>query len=163
MVNYLRHVKNDYKSVAIDTRNDIRARPFRATLIGSCLVAAAYCARRNPTRDDFVDQLIDSNNRLSRVTSTTLNANSYEHIHSLFTLHNQKLLRYQSLGLFSVIYRADETEGVDLFEANCKYLRPTFRSYFTSRIVDIGFLGQFQRMRRQMIDYDVNEAEWKAQ
>ena len=156
---YLHNIYLDYKAVFMETRQDIRNRPLRSTIIGGILVGLGYLMRHNPSEDDFLMQLVQCNNKLLRVQESSRNPTSYQHIEQLATLNDQKILRHQSLGFFSVIYRADFSRENDLYMAQCKFLRPSLKSYFTERIVDVGILDEFQLMKNKMIDYDVSP-EW---
>ena len=161
--NYIRNVYLDYRSVFLDTCQDARDRPLRAGIIGSSLLGLLYLGKHNPSEENFVEQMIEYNNNISRVPESILNKRSSRHIDEVFTLFDQKLLRHQSLGIFSVIYRVDHAPDTDLFMAQCKYIRPTWKSYLTERIVDVGILDIYQWMRYNMIDYDVNTNEWDDQ
>ncbi|OTF79340.1 hypothetical protein BLA29_005466 [Euroglyphus maynei] len=126
-INYLRNVGNDYKNVYLETLQDIRKRPLKATIIGSILLSGGYCIVHNPTFDDFQMQLIDSNNCISRVPQSICNQKSRQYVHHLFCMNNKQILRYQS------------------FE---------WRTFFTERIIDVGFLGRFHYLEHKMKDYD---------
>lgn len=162
MVNYVKNVCFDYKSVYLDTKQDVRDRPLKAFLVGLGLLFSGYSIKHNPNYDSFESQLVDYNNQLSRVPSPILNDVSSEHISTVFMLHNQRVLRLQSFGLFSILYRDDHSFGADVYFAQCDYLKPTWKSYFTSRIVDIGFLDTFWIMRHKMKDYDIRQEEWTS-
>lgn len=155
-VKYLRNVAHDYKSVYLETRQDMRDRPLRATVIGSALLGLAYLAHHNPTEEEFIGQLVTANNQLARVPPPLRNPVAYGHVYEVAKLQDERLLRHQSLGFLSVIYREDNSPETANFAAQCKYLRPSFRSYLTERIVDVGVLGQYRMLKHRMTDYDVS-------
>lgn len=158
--NYVQNVYLDYKTVYFDTIQDIRQRPFRASLIGGFLASIFYSMKHNPTYDDFQIQLIKSNNKLSRVPESIRNRSSCDYIHEIFQKNNKQLLRHRSFGIFSVVYSADYSISNDLFQFQCKYLKPSWKDTITERLVDIGFLDTFWYMNYKMIDYDISE-DWK--
>jgi hypothetical protein len=159
-VDYLKLVFNDYKQVLTDARNDARDRPLRASIIGSIIGLLGYCVARNPDEWDFRQQLIESQNNLSTVPKSTINRSSCDHVLELSQLLNEKLVSYQSLGLFSVLYLRDFSPNCCLFYNQCQYLRPKLYTYLWQRILDIGFVGKFRVLDNKMIDYDINYNEW---
>jgi len=159
-VDYLQLVYNDYKQVLIDTRNEARDRPLKASIIGSFLSLMAYCALKNPNEDDFRQQLIDSQNNLSTVPKSITRRTSCDHVLELSQLCNEKLVRYQSFGFFSILYLIDCSPNCCLFSNQCQYLKPKLKSYFFDRFIDIGFVGKFRFLDYYMIDYDINQNEW---
>ncbi|XP_075589600.1 uncharacterized protein LOC124496283 [Dermatophagoides farinae] len=132
-INYLRNVGNDYKNVYLETIQDIRKRPLKASIIGAILISGGYCIQHNPSFDDFQTQLIDSNNRLSRVPQSIRNQTSCQYVHRLFRMNDKQLLRHQS------------------FE---------WRTTLSQRIIDIGFIDRFHFLYHKMNDYDVNHKEF---
>lgn len=157
---YWKNIFIDYKMVFEETIQDMRNRPVRASIIGAILVSMGYAAKHNPKESDYVDQLIETNNKLARVPEVLRRKPAYEYIDGVLDLYDKGFLRHQSLGLFSVIYVANYNRGNELFQAQCDYLKPSWRSYITERIVDVGFLDQFHWMQRQMVDYDISETEY---
>lgn len=159
-LSYLKNVFNDYKMVYLDTIQDIRDRPVRAGVIGYILLSSAYLMKHNPNENDYVDQLIDSSNKLSRVPETTRKNVSYEYLRQIYDYNNQKVLRYQSFGLFTVVYRVNYGPELDLYQAQCNYLKPSWRTLFTERIIDVGILNRFHWMEHMLQDYDINDEEF---
>lgn len=155
-VKYLGNVAHDYKSVYLDTRQDMRNRPLRATVIGGVLLTLGYLMRTNPGEEEFIGQLVTSNNALARVPENLRNPDAYEQVYEVAKLRDEKLLRHQSLGFFSLIYREDNPPETSNFSAQCKYLRPSFKSYLTERIVDVGILNEYRLLKHKMIDYDIS-------
>ena len=159
-VEYLKQVAIDYKQVVIDTVQECRNRPLKASAYGSLLGFVGYCMATNPNEHDLREQLLESQNNLSSVPPTLQNRNSCEYVLTLSELKNQKLLNYQSFGLFSVLYLTDWPKECCLYLNQCQYLRPKFISY-VDRIVDIGFVNKFRLLDTRMTDYDVNDNEWQ--
>lgn len=156
--NYMKHVASDYKAVFLEAKQNARNRPVKATIIGGILCGLGYLMRHNPNEEDFLGQLVEHNNKLTRVPPPLRNPVAFEHIYELAKMNDERILRHQSLGFFSVIYRHNNSSDTDLFSAQCKYLRPSWKSYLTERIVDIGILNEYQLMKYKMTDYDVSPA-----
>jgi hypothetical protein len=49
-----------------------------------------------------------------------------------------------------------------VYKATCSYLKPKYLT-FHERIVDVGFVGKWWKLQEYMIDYDINDEEWKEQ
>ena len=73
-------------------------------------------------------------------------------------LDREGRLGHQSFFLFSVVYSAHV--NTDLCEFSKTYLSPRWSEYL-DRIVDVGCLGKWYYMDNAMLDYDINEDEWK--
>ena len=159
-VEYLKQVAIDYKQVFVDTYKESRDRPLKASVYGSLLAFVGYCMATNPDEHDLEEQLLESQNNLSSVPQSIQNKNSCDYVLTLNELKNQRILNYQSLGLFSVLYLSDWPKNCCLYVNQCQYLKPKFSSYF-DRIVDIGFVNKFRLLDTKMTDYDVNDNEWQ--
>lgn len=156
-IDYLIQVKNDYKQVLIDTLTECKDRPIKASAYGTGLALIGYCLATNPDERDFEQQLSESQNNLASVPKNLQNPSSCDFVLTLNDLNNQKVLNYQSLGLFSVMYVTDWPKHCALFPNHCNYLKPRVKSYFYDRIIDIGFVHKFRILDNKMVDYDVNE------
>ena len=53
--------------------------------------------------------------------------------------------------------------NVGLFEAQCDYMKPTYREIIEERLIDIGISGNWKISEKIMKDYDVNIDEWNQQ
>ncbi|KPM11196.1 hypothetical protein QR98_0097660 [Sarcoptes scabiei] len=149
-INYLRNVFLDYKSVYLETVKDIKDRPFKASVIFGIISGGFYCIYDNPDEEEYQVNLIDANNRISRVADAIRNKKSCFYVHEIFQLHNQHLLRYQSF---------EFPPELQLYQTQCRYLRPRWRIDFNN-FIDIGFLGQYWLIENKMKEYDINEDEW---
>ncbi|XP_054163010.1 uncharacterized protein LOC128960879 [Oppia nitens] len=159
---YLKNVVNDYKQVMIDTKDECRHRPLKASVYVSLMSAFGYCMATNPNEKDLTQQLVECHNLLSAVPKSITNTNSCDFVLYLNQLVNEKLLIHQSFGFFSVLYLSDYPEDCCLYENQCPYLRSTIKSYIFDRIVDIGLIGKYRLLDTKMIDYDINPLEWQT-
>ena len=73
-------------------------------------------------------------------------------------LDRDGVLAHRSFIIFSIIYRMHVNS--ELREFGATYLRPRWVEYL-DRIVDVGWLGRWYYMEEAMVDYDINEDEWK--
>ena len=73
-------------------------------------------------------------------------------------LDREGRLAYRSFLLFSVVYSAHENS--ELREFSKTFLAPRWLEYL-DRVVDVGVLGRWHYLENAMLDYDVNEDEWK--
>lgn len=155
------NILNDYKMVAQETLQDINQDSLKATVYISSLFAAGILYKSNPTERDLRSDLLEYSHQISLVGAAIRNKKSDEFIDFLRMAQRQDRLHYTSLGLFSLVWVNDTSEGLDLYDANCKHVRlPWYRWY--KKVVDIGILGKFQKTSGLMVDYDINEDEWKS-
>jgi hypothetical protein len=70
------------------------------------------------------------------------------------------VLRHQSLGVFSVMWNDKENEETGVFSTNCQYIKPRWTEIVRDRIVDVGFVGQWWLLEKNMRDFDINPSEW---
>ncbi|RWS16546.1 uncharacterized protein B4U79_06472 [Dinothrombium tinctorium] len=159
--NFWRQLIDDYKTVATDVIEEVKAKPAKACLVASSLCFIGYCVNTNPDHVSFTNQLLESNNELALTSSSIRNVGSYEHVMSLNECVNKRVLRLFNCGLFSFIWRDDYSANCDLYRFHCSYLKPSIVDILKKRIVDVGFLGSWRVLKYKMIDFDVNEDEWK--
>jgi len=76
-------------------------------------------------------------------------------------LFNENRIRYVSLGILSLYWKADESSDVALPRATVPFLQPAWLTWH-QRIVEISFWGRFWNLEREHKDYDVNPSEWET-
>ena len=156
-------VLRDYRSVGVDTLKSMRRRPLKASIyIGSCagLFALNVAA---PDEISFHHFLRLYANDIALVGSAIRSPDADNHISRLRQLDINDQLRYQKVGLFSVVWRDDFAARVDLFDKNCNYLKqPDWLHpvrFLRERIEDFGICRHWLMLDRCMRDYDVNSNE----
>ena len=113
----------------------------------------------NPSTDDFSNQLKDHMNEFMMVGPPIRNPTCEEYLQKLASYTNAGLLKRFSFVFFSIMWVDDYAKEVDLFEAQCKYLRVSWLEW-RHRVVDVGLLGRWWMLDRNMKDYDINHQEW---
>ncbi|KAI1292890.1 hypothetical protein HDE_06773 [Halotydeus destructor] len=157
---YLRLVSNDYKSVALETVEDCKDRPFRAAAYGSGLMFLVYAYRTCPNEQSFREQLISTYTDMGLVNATVRNPSTYQHVCHINELINERTLKIINFGFFALMFRKDYNDHCSLYAAQCEYLKPSYYQYVTQRIVDVGFLHEWRMLNMKLKDYDVNPVEW---
>lgn len=135
-------------------------RPLKTSLYASLLGSAWVCFSTKPDRSLFEAALLERSNQLALLSPWVRSATADGHVQSLMKLRNEGRLRCASLGLLSVIYRADFDRDVTLYEARCSNLSTPWRE-LPQRVLDVGFTGCWWILDSKMKDYDVNEEEFK--
>lgn len=153
-------VYNDYQGVLVEAAKDCRNRPLKASVYFSGLGFLFYAYKTNPDENSFRQQLVQSITEMGLVHPDVRNPASYDHVCHLNQLDSERVLKPLSLCFFSVIFRQDYDPKCGLYNARCGYLSPTYISYLTERVVDIGVLGHWRILRHKLADYDVNPSEW---
>ncbi|ELV14040.1 Histone-arginine methyltransferase CARM1 [Tupaia chinensis] len=75
------------------------------------------------------------------------------------TEHQLGRLRHVNLGFCSIVYEAPYDAETSLYQARCHYLQPRWTD-FPGRILDVGFVGCWWKLRTQMQDCDINDDEF---
>lgn len=150
----------DYKGVVVDTIQDSKNRPLKASIYGSAVGFLVYAGFTNPDEQSFRQHLISSYNEMGLVHASVRNPPAYEHICHLNQLDSERVLKPLSLGFVSFVFREDYNAKCGLYASQCEFLQPTYLSYLTERIVDVGFLGKWWIIEKKIKDYDVNPSEW---
>lgn len=129
--------------------------PVRSSVYGSIALFAYTCYKTNPNYNLFTDRMRYSQNLVSLVYPESQNPNAIKHLSYLEKCRNEDTIRITSLALFSIIWVHDFSSKLSTADAQCKYLQPEL-STFKERIIDVGFMGKWWNIEKQMKDYDVN-------
>lgn len=159
-IQYWKNVYRDYKSVAVDVVNDMKNNPGKSSLKLLGLGSLGFCAYINPTENDYINELLENQLRLVMVPESIRNKRSEEYIHNVQTFQNSSVLRYQSFGIFSIVYNGEYAQALEVYKKQCDYLHPSYLTFFKEKVVDIGFLNYWYFLNKAMEDYDVNPDEW---
>ncbi|KAK1157596.1 mitochondrial import inner membrane translocase subunit Tim29-like [Acipenser oxyrinchus oxyrinchus] len=149
----------DYKEACRDVFAGARERPGKAALYLSLLGGAGAFCHWNPSEASFESSLLEASNTLLLLSPWIRSGDSDGHVQGLTKLRNQGRLRYQSLGLLSLVYEAPFHPDSSLYEARCQSLRPRWL-HFPSRVLDLGFCRRWWILERKMRDFDINEQEF---
>ncbi|XP_014448326.1 mitochondrial import inner membrane translocase subunit Tim29 [Tupaia chinensis] len=89
----------------------------------------------------------------------TRNRDSEAFVQRLLWLRGGGRLRHVNLGFCSIVYEAPYDAETSLYQARCHYLQPRWTD-FPGRILDVGFVGCWWKLRTQMQDCDINDDEF---
>ena len=156
---YFKNIYNDYKAVAIDTKDDIKNYPIKATAYIFSICSGVGLVWTNPSYEEFSNRLKQHMNELMTVGQPIRNPYCDEYMQQLAKNKNAGLLKRFSLGFVSFMWVDNYADDVDLYEAQCKYLKVSWLEW-KHRIVDVGVLGKWWQLDQHMKDYDINPDEW---
>ncbi|XP_044038029.1 mitochondrial import inner membrane translocase subunit Tim29 [Siniperca chuatsi] len=157
---WCRSLVSDYKEACREMVVGAWKRPVKASVYVTLLGGAWACFHTNPDQSSFEAALLERSNQLGLLSPWIRNATSDGHVQSLVKLRNKGQLRHASLGLLSLVYRADYDPDTTLYEAQCSNLSVPWRELL-QRMLDVGFIGHWWILDSKMKDYDVNEEEFK--
>ncbi|ESO89105.1 hypothetical protein LOTGIDRAFT_106249 [Lottia gigantea] len=158
--NYFYNIYGDYKAAFLDTLQDIKDKPLKASFYFSLLGTGAVFYKLNPTEASFKELIIENANDLALVGEPIRSKTSDKFMENVIHKFNDGYLRYQNVGLFSIIYKTEYNKGLKLFNAQCKYAKPHWTEFHKS-ILDVGVLGRWIYIDKAMENYDINEDEWR--
>ena len=145
--------------VAVETMEDMKARPIKSAIYLSILGTGFYFTKQNPSESTFHRQLVDYNNELLLLGDAIRNPRSDHHVETVTRWHNQGRLRRFTFIVFSVMWLDNFDRCVDVYEARAPSLKVRWRD-MPSRVVDVGVLGRWWWLDDAMLDYDINPEEW---
>ncbi|KAM9346582.1 mitochondrial import inner membrane translocase subunit Tim29 [Symphorus nematophorus] len=157
---WCRSLATDYKEACREMVVGAWERPLKASAYAALLGGAWACFHTKPDQSSFEADLLERSGQLGLLSPWIRNATSDGHVQSLVKLRNEGRLRHVSLGLLSLVYRADYDPDVTLYEAQCSNLSVPWRE-LPQRMLDVGFVGRWWILDLKMKDYDVNEDEFK--
>lgn len=160
IINFWTSLLRDYGDVFKEAYEEGKAKPLKSAMYLCLFGAIGYAVWSNPTEADFYNEYLEDRAMIAGLGSPIRNPKSEEYLLDLGKLMVKGELRYQSLGLFSVVWKHDEDKSVGIFDATCPYVKPILTE-FRERFLDIGFAGRWWVLSRSMIEYDVNEREWE--
>lgn len=150
----------DYKEACRETVVGAWERPLKAGVYLSLLGGAWACVHTNPDEGSFEASMTEMANQLGLLSPWIRNGLSDGHVQKLTKIHSQGCLRYVSLGVVSLTYRADYDPDSSLYEARCSALSVPWRE-LPDRLLDVGFAGHWWVLEAKMKDYDVNDEEFR--
>lgn len=156
---YFKLIAYDYREVAIETGQSMKARPIRSGLILSSLGGWIYLTKTNPSESAFHSQLVEHRLDLLLVGSPIRNPESDEHLNHIAECYNAGLLRRFTFGICSIIWLDRFDPKVDMYEARCKDMKVGWVEMF-NRVVDFGIHNRWRFLDMAMMDYDINPGEW---
>lgn len=157
---YWESVAKDYYESTMGIGTYVKENPYKSSLVTVITGCAYYCASTNPDDNSYRSRLIDSTNSMLYVPSTVRNQSTVKQLEYLEKCYNAGVVKRLNLILFSVIWIDEFNDNIQVYKANCKYLKPSIFSVH-QRAVDIGFLATWWNLEKLMVDYDVNPEEWK--
>lgn len=157
---WCRGLLSDYKEACREIVVGTWERPVKATVYVTMLGGVLACFNTKPDDSSFDAVLLQCSNQLGLLSPWIRNVAADGHVQSLVKLRNEGRLRHASLGLLSVVYRADHDPDTTLYEAQCSNLSVPWKE-LPQRILDVGFAGSWWILDSKMKNYDVNEDEFK--
>lgn len=157
--NYLYGIYGDYRTVAVETVVEMKNRPLKSFVYLGLMTTGAVLVKTNPNEQHLHVTLLEDANELMLVGDVVRNPKSDEHIQTLLKAMKDDRLRRISLGFFSFLYITQFTKGIDLYEAQCRQVKPHW-TQFHKHIVDVGVFGKWLTINKAMRDFDINPEEW---
>ena len=159
---YFKAILDDYKNVAIETAQDMKAKPAKTAFYLSALAGVGYLMKTNPSERSFHGQILEYSNELLQLGDAVRNPSSNDQVQDLIESYNAGCIRHLNLGICSLMWRDNYDATVDLYEARCKSTKVRWLD-MKDRIVDIGVVGRWLWLEKALIDYDINPNEWQEE
>ena len=159
---YAFSMSNEYRSVLMSTLQDCRSVPVKTTIYSTSVLGLFYLYKSNPNYNTFVTQLRAASCNLSEVGEPIRSPKSERHVNKLCADERLNKLRHLSFVFFSILWLDNASSKLKTYEASCKYLKVGwFDLVNEKRIIDFGIAGRWRNLDMYMVDYDINENEWR--
>ncbi|XP_064605217.1 mitochondrial import inner membrane translocase subunit Tim29-like [Liolophura sinensis] len=159
---YILMVLSDYKSVAVETVQDMKDKPVKASIYLTGIATIGLFLKTNPDEQSYKIKLKSAANDLLLVSDMVRNPKSDHFVQKLSWAYKDGKLKYQTFGVFSVMWLDSFPSRLNLFEAKCSHLKTPWYQ-FHQNVVDIGYLGKWRVIDKEMVDYDVKPSEWESE
>ncbi|KAK3090068.1 hypothetical protein FSP39_008932 [Pinctada imbricata] len=159
MSNYFYNIYHDYKTAGLETLQDCKEKPVKATVYIGSLLTLFTLYKTNPRESDYEEALIEGTNEMLLIGKDIRNPNTDKYLFSILDAKRDRRLRYTSLLFFSIVYFDTCSSDAKIFEGTCKLVKPHWTE-FHRHIADVGVFNRFIYLNKAMIDYDVNTDEW---
>lgn len=159
---YWQDLMRDYVDVFKETYENGKNSPKKMAVIFSCIGFSWFCFQTNPDANNYRENIIKYSNDILLVAKPIRNPKTDQFLTSIETCYNLGLLRTLNFGIFSVLWVDNYSRELGLYPTSCSYLKPRYVN-FSSRVVDIGFVGKWWRLENIMTDYDINPDEWNVE
>ena len=153
------NISKDYYVTFSDAGQFSRQHPFRTAFYFSVLGAAAYMWRKKPDFVNYTDSVVSWSNEIALVPASIKNKKSQRYIERIFLMLIRDKLSCVNLGVLSVVVERRQYPSLRSFHETCPMLKTPWYSMHRN-IVDVGVLGRWIYLRREMEDYDISDEEW---
>jgi hypothetical protein len=151
----------DYKSALVDVVQDMKGAPVKASVYITGLVSIATLVKTRPTETEFKVLLFNSANDLLMLSDAVRNVESDNYVTDTVLSIKDSRISFWNFGVCTLAYKHDFGRGLAIYESRCKHVLPHWLEMH-KHVADVGILGRWVRLKRAMVDYDVNAEEWTA-
>lgn len=145
-----------FSDVGLESIKTMKSNPRKSAVYGSLGAFLCGCVLNNPDKDNFINQLLVTENFVGMVPETSQNPQAIKYLKYLNENLNKNTLRITSLGLFSVMWISDYSSNQATSDATCDYLSPEVSTFISTRVIDIGWWNNWWNLEKLTQDYDVN-------
>ncbi|KHJ98888.1 PQ loop repeat protein [Oesophagostomum dentatum] len=158
-IGYWKNIGNDYRTVAVETFDACKEKPFKAVFYFSALGGLTYAYHTNPTKEAMLDELREWRQRMTLLPPPIHNKATDDELAERSILLCQNRLHYYNLWFFSLLVRSPHDSSISIYESQDPNLKDWAWNEFFNNILDIGFFGKWYNFQKKLKDYDINEEE----
>jgi hypothetical protein len=160
VIEYVKHVANDYKTVVIETFEDIPKHPIRSTIFVSTLGTIITAVYTNPTETQMWNRIAEWRIQMGLVPNSIHNTAADSALIERTELRNTNRYDYWNCLLFSIVTRRKYDRKVQVYAAQDPNLKDWPWNIFLKDVIDIGAFNRFWLLEKQFIDYDIRKEEF---
>jgi len=152
----------DYRDSFKTIGQQMRDNPAKASVYISAVVFGIHSCRTNPNERDLRNSLVDNLNGVAMMSPAQRSPTANAKLCHIVDCFNNDTLRYQSLGLFSIVWEDNYNSDCAAYKATVGHLKPKYATFLQERVLDVGFLGKWWYSSQLLGQVDVNELEWDS-
>ena len=158
----LKNIIFDYAEVIKDIGFDSKKHPVK--YLTWCLLGGVIVAfhKKRPDLKSYESEVLEYSNELGLCAASSINLSTKRYIDDVSTLLCDGCITHVNLGICSLIVRRPYSIHCSNYHQVCSHLQSRIWT-FHHRVIDIGIWNKWLVLNKTMVDFDVNNEEFKTQ
>lgn len=150
----------DYVEVSKDILTEFKSNPAKAVLVLSLGSTVAALVKKCPDHSSYKNEVLEFSNELGLCAETNRDHQTKLYIDRISSMISNCSVLHLNLGVCSLIIQRSCSSKCQNYHEVCKYLQPR-KWMFYRKIIDVGIWDQWLILTKTMVDFDVNDTEFK--
>ncbi|CAD5229501.1 unnamed protein product [Bursaphelenchus okinawaensis] len=160
LVEYVKTLAHDYRTVIVETAQDSVKRPVRTSAVGAFIAFLGYANRTRPLQNELDEKLVSLRQQMTLLPLAIHSSTADASLHLYTDLLNSERLDLYDCWFFSLLIRREFDRRVFSPVSQDSNLKKWFWQRFTDNFLDIGAFGKFYNLERTFVDYDIRQEEF---
>uniref|UniRef100_A0A7E4VS32 Tim44 domain-containing protein n=1 Tax=Panagrellus redivivus TaxID=6233 RepID=A0A7E4VS32_PANRE len=160
VVEYVKNLINDYKTVAIESIEDAPKHPLRTVAFLGTVTGITTAVVMNPTERQMLDRLAEWRLQMGLVPNSIHSTLADKTLVERTDLLNSNRYDYFNCVLFSLVVRRRYDTKARLYASQDSNLKDWPWNEIFKNVIDIGAFGRFWMLEQKFVDYDIKVEEF---